>query len=125
MKRKWLLILGGVVLLALVIGASLRGAGGRDAVRVYAEPVVKRSLTQSVKASGQIHPRVKVNISAHVIGKIEKLFVRRRRPDRAPASRSWSSSASRSSPCATTRARDSRWRRPSSSRPRWRSPTRR
>ena len=42
MKRKWILIAGGALLLAVIVGASLRGRGGRDAVRVYAEPVVKR-----------------------------------------------------------------------------------
>ena len=83
MKRKWILIAGGALLLAVIVGASLRGRGGRDAVRVYAEPVVKRDITQTVKASGQIHPRVKVNISAHVIGKIERLFVRDGDPIRA------------------------------------------
>ena len=83
MKRKWILIAGGALLLALIVGVSLRGRGGRDAVRVYAEPVVQRDITQTVKASGQIHPRVKVNISAHVIGKIEKLFVRDGDPIRA------------------------------------------
>lgn len=76
MKRKWLLGLGLLLLVAVIVIASVRGGGGRDAVRVYAQPVARRSITQSVKASGQIHPRVKVNISAHVVGKIEKLFVR-------------------------------------------------
>ncbi|MEZ5313049.1 MAG: efflux RND transporter periplasmic adaptor subunit [Thermoanaerobaculia bacterium] len=36
---------------------------------------MRRDITQIVKASGQIQPRVKVNISAHVVGKIDRLFV--------------------------------------------------
>ncbi len=74
MKKVW--IGGGVVLvLAAVVALSLK-AGGRDkGVRVYAEEVERGDVTRTVQASGQIDPRVKVNISSHVIGKIEKLYV--------------------------------------------------
>ncbi len=74
MKKVW--IGGGIVLvLAAVVVLSLK-AGGRDkGVRVYAEEVERGDVTRTVQASGQIDPRVKVNISSHVIGKIEKLYV--------------------------------------------------
>ncbi len=74
MKKVW--IGGGVVLvLAAVVALSLK-AGGRDkGVRVYAEEVERGDVTRTVQASGQIDPRVKVNISSHVIGKIERLYV--------------------------------------------------
>ncbi len=74
MKKVW--IGAGVVLvLAAVVALSLK-AGGRDkGVRVYAEEVERGDVTRTVQASGQIDPRVKVNISSHVIGKIEKLYV--------------------------------------------------
>ncbi len=74
MKKVW--IGGGIVLvLAAVVALSLK-AGGRDkGVRVYAEEVERGDVTRTVQASGQIDPRVKVNISSHVIGKIEKLYV--------------------------------------------------
>ncbi|HEX9801568.1 MAG TPA: efflux RND transporter periplasmic adaptor subunit [Thermoanaerobaculia bacterium] len=75
MRKKWIPALVGAAVLALIVVASLRSRGGRDAVRVYVEKVERRDITQSVSATGQVHPRVKVNISAHVIGKIEKLFV--------------------------------------------------
>ena len=42
---------------------------------MYAEEVSRRDVAQIVKASGGLEPRVKVNISAHVIGKIDKLWV--------------------------------------------------
>jgi len=64
------------VALALVVFASIRASGSGPQTRVYAEAAVRRSITHTVTASGQIHPRVKVNISAHVVGKIEKLYVR-------------------------------------------------
>lgn len=74
-KRAWI---GGfvVLLLATVVVVSLTASRQGKGVRVYVEPVERRDLTERVKASGQIDPRVKVNISAHVIGKIERLHVR-------------------------------------------------
>src|SRR5262249_31400421 len=49
--------------------------GGKGGAKVYAEPAAARDVVQVVKASGQIDPKEKVNISAHVVGKIEKLYV--------------------------------------------------
>ena len=70
-------LIGTVVLLVLgaIVFASLRAGGGDEGTKVYAEEVRKRDLAQVVKASGQLEPRVKVDISAHVVGKIEKMFV--------------------------------------------------
>jgi HlyD family secretion protein len=65
-----------VAALALIVFASIRASGSGPQTRVYAEAAEKRDITNTVTASGQIHPRVKVNISAHVVGKIEKLHVR-------------------------------------------------
>ncbi|MDQ1347835.1 MAG: Efflux transporter periplasmic adaptor subunit [Acidobacteriota bacterium] len=74
MKRN-LLIAGGVlVLVAIFVGGLLSGRE-KSGEKVYVEAAGRQSLTQSVKSSGQIQPRIKVNISAHVIGKIEKLHV--------------------------------------------------
>jgi len=64
------------VALALIVFASIRATSAGPQTRVYAEAAERRSITHTVTASGQIHPRIKVNISAHVIGKIEKLYVR-------------------------------------------------
>lgn len=73
MKRP-LILAGGAVLLAAIFIASLLAGRKESGEKVYVETVARRSLTQSVKSSGQIQPRIKVNISAHVIGKIEKLY---------------------------------------------------
>ena len=74
MKRA--LIGAGVALvLALVLWASMRGRGEGEGKSVHAVPVQRRDISQVVKASGQIDPRVKVNISAHVVAKIARLFV--------------------------------------------------
>lgn len=64
-----------VLALAVVLVASLRGGGGKGGAKVYAEPAAARDVVEIVKASGQIDPKEKVNISAHVVGKIERLYV--------------------------------------------------
>ncbi len=74
MKRV-LIGIGVVLALAAVVVASLRGGGGKGGAKVYAEPAARRDVVQVVKASGEIDPKEKVNISAHVVGKIERLYV--------------------------------------------------
>lgn len=74
MKRV-LIGVGVAAVLAVIVFASIRGRGGDKGVKVYAEPVAQRTVAQVVKTSGELQPRIQVNISAHVIGKIERLFV--------------------------------------------------
>lgn len=72
MKRP--LIIAGVVLaIGIIIFASVR-AGGSKAEKVYAEPVRPRKIEAVVTAPGEVNPRVKVNISAHIVGKIERIY---------------------------------------------------
>jgi HlyD family secretion protein len=66
-----LTVVAGLAALAAV--AVLRG-GGKGA-QVFAEPVERRDITQLVKASGAVNARVQVNLSSHLIGKIERLYV--------------------------------------------------
>jgi HlyD family secretion protein len=70
-------VVGIVVLLAIgaIVFFSLRGARGERGERVYAEPVERRDVTQVVKASGEVRARVSVDLSAHVVAKIEELHV--------------------------------------------------
>jgi len=72
--KRGLLIAGGVALLAAILVASILSGRKQSGEKVYVETAHRQALTQSVKSSGQIQPRIKVNISAHVIGKIEKLY---------------------------------------------------
>jgi HlyD family secretion protein len=71
------LLIGAVVLVALggIVFASLRAQGHGKGAKVYAEEVARRDVAQVVKATGELQPRIKVNISAHVVGKIDKLYV--------------------------------------------------
>lgn len=75
MTKKILIGVGVAVVLGFVLFFSLRGEKRKKGVRVYAEATERQSISRIVKESGRIDPRVKVNISAHVIGKIERLFV--------------------------------------------------
>jgi HlyD family secretion protein len=70
-------IIGLVVLAVLggIVYASLKGRSRDKGEKVYTEAVTQREVSQVVKASGELQPRVKVNISAHVIGKIQNLYV--------------------------------------------------
>ncbi len=71
------IVIGTLIVLALgaIVFASIRAQGREKGAKVYAEEVSRRDVAQIVKASGGLEPRVKVNISAHVIGKIDKLWV--------------------------------------------------
>src|SRR5258705_473097 len=71
--KKPLIIGGAIVLVALIIFASVRG-GGSKGESVYVEPVTQRNIQAIVTAPGEINPKVKVNISAHIVGKIEKIY---------------------------------------------------
>jgi HlyD family secretion protein len=73
--KKILIGIGVAVVLGAVLFFSLRGEKRKKGVRVYAEAAERQAIARIVKESGRIDPRVKVNISAHVIGKIERLFV--------------------------------------------------
>jgi len=70
-------LIGTVVVLVLagIVFASIRAQGRGKGVTVYADKVERKDLAQIVKATGELQPRIQVNISAHVVGKIDKLYV--------------------------------------------------
>jgi len=71
--KRWLVIGGAVVILAAIIIASVRSSGPKGE-KVYTEKAAAKTIESVVTAPGQIDPKVKVNISAHIVGKIEKLY---------------------------------------------------
>lgn len=76
-RKRWLIGGGIALLLAAVVTASIVSSSRRGAgAKVYAEEAKRRDISRIVKSSGQVDPRTKVNISAHVIGKIQKLYVK-------------------------------------------------
>ena len=76
MNRKKLLIGGGLVLviaIAVVLTIKLRD---RDVVEVQTGKVAREELVSTVSASGEIRPKVYVNVGANAFGKITHLFVK-------------------------------------------------
>lgn len=63
------------VVLAAVVVVSLRKGGDGKGVEVDVEKAEQREIRRVVTASGVVDPRVKVNLSAHVVAKIESLYV--------------------------------------------------
>lgn len=74
MKRV-LITLAVVLGLVAVLAASVLKGRQERGEEVYAEEAVRRPITRVVKASGAIDARVTVDLSAHVVAKIEKLYV--------------------------------------------------
>jgi HlyD family secretion protein len=71
--KKPLIIIAAAVVVAVIIFASVRG-GGTKGEPVYVEPVTQRNIQAIVTAPGEVNPKVKVNISAYIIAKIDKLY---------------------------------------------------
>ncbi len=73
--KKIALIVGGIVILAAIVGFSLQQSRS-GVVAVQTGKVVKEDLTAVVTASGEIKPKVYVNIGANAFGKITHLYVK-------------------------------------------------
>ncbi len=72
---KWILISLGILLVLLVV-LSKTGAFGKDeGLKVTAEKVQKRTITEVVNASGKIYPEIEVKISPDISGEITELNV--------------------------------------------------
>lgn len=74
MKRA-LIIGGAVILVALIVIFSIK-SGGSDAERVYIEPVKTKKIEAIVTAPAEINPSLKVNVGAHIVGKIDRLYIK-------------------------------------------------
>ena len=72
--KKWLIGAGVVVVLAVIVWASLRESRPRG-TEVEVQAAERRTLSSRVKATGEITPEKKVEISAKVVGEIISLPV--------------------------------------------------
>ena len=72
---KWVLISLGILVVLLVV-LSKTGAFGKDeGLKVTAEKVQKRTITEIVNASGKIYPEIEVKVSPDISGEITELTV--------------------------------------------------
>jgi HlyD family secretion protein len=72
-KKKLLIGIGVVVVIAVMASMSLRG--GSESIEVRVEDVERRDLVARVTATGHIEPKTSVDISADVSGRITELTV--------------------------------------------------
>jgi len=73
--RKLALIIGAVVVFLAIVGFTIQQSQ-KGVVSVQTGKVVREDLTAVVSASGEIKPKVYVNIGANAFGKITHLYVK-------------------------------------------------
>ena len=71
---KWILIIAGV-LLALFAVARVIGGGKENTEKVAVEKVTRRTIVETVSASGKVYPEVEVKISPDISGQVTELRV--------------------------------------------------
>jgi HlyD family secretion protein len=72
---KWILIVLGVLIVVLIVGKLMAGSGD-NGVKVSTEKAAKRTIIETVNASGKVYPEVEVKISPDISGQITDLFVK-------------------------------------------------
>jgi HlyD family secretion protein len=71
---KWILIGVGIVIVFLVVAKVMAGSSGKE-VKVTVEKVSKKTIVETVNASGKVYPEIEVKISSDVSGEITELNV--------------------------------------------------
>jgi len=72
---KWILIILGILIAVLIVGKLIAGSGD-EGVKVSTEKAAKRSIIETVNASGKVYPEVEVKISPDISGQITELDVK-------------------------------------------------
>jgi len=71
---KWILIILGI-LIVIMIAWKLFGSKNDDAEKVAIEKVAKRTIIETVNASGKVYPEIEVKVSSDISGEIVELNV--------------------------------------------------
>lgn len=74
-KKKILLIVLGVIVALAIVGFSVTQTS-KNLVTVQTGKVVKQDISSFVTASGEIKPKLQVNVGANAYGRIVRLFVK-------------------------------------------------
>jgi len=74
-KLKWVIIILVAVVVLLIILKKAGVIGKDEGVKVSAEKVTTRTITQTVNASGKIYPEVEITLSPDISGEIVELDV--------------------------------------------------
>src|SRR6516165_8438492 len=73
--KKLALVIGALVVFLAIVGFTIQQSQ-KGVVSVQTGKVVREDLTSVVTASGEIKPKVYVNIGANAFGKITSLYVK-------------------------------------------------
>ena len=71
---KWILI-GLVIVIVLLVAVKMIAGKSDDGVKVSTEKAVKRTIIETVNASGKVYPEIEVKISPDISGEITELTV--------------------------------------------------
>ena len=75
-KRTWIIIISLVAAIILLVALKKGGVIGKDeAIKVSAEKVMRRTIIESVNASGKVYPEIEVKVSPDISGEIVELTV--------------------------------------------------
>src|ERR1035437_1893253 len=74
MKKPWLYIVVGILLIVILI--TVKKCNSSDAMEVATEKAQRRTIIETVSANGKIEPEVEVKISSEVSGEIVELPVK-------------------------------------------------
>jgi HlyD family secretion protein len=72
---KWILIILGILVVLLVAGKLIFGSGD-EGMKVSAEKAQKRTIIETVNASGKVYPEIEVKITPDISGQITELDVK-------------------------------------------------
>ena len=73
-SRKWIWIVLGIIA-ALFILAKIFGGKGDQAEKVAVEKATKRTIIETVNASGKVFPELEVKVSPDISGQITELLI--------------------------------------------------
>lgn len=73
---KYLLIILGILIVALIIARLAGWVGGPQVTQVSTDKVEKRTVEETVSASGKVQPELEVKLSSEVSGEIVELLIR-------------------------------------------------
>ncbi len=74
-KLKWIIISLVVLIVLLVVLKKTGVLGKEEGIKVTAEKVTRRTITETVNASGKIYPEIEVKMSPDISGEIVELNV--------------------------------------------------
>lgn len=72
---KWILIILGIIIVVIVAGKLIVGGSDSGGVKIATEKAAKRTIVETVTASGKIYPETEVKISPDISGQVTELNV--------------------------------------------------